>query len=445
MYLSELLMADIENDLLLLSRFIQENNVKVLDSDFTIPRSIDKLLTEERVPEDGFYIVNLGEVIRRVKLWRELFPYIIPHYAIKSNPNKVVIELLAQLGVNFDVASITEINLVKDLVDMSRIIYANPVKKSSSIKYARTVDVDYLVVDSKDELLKIALYHPDAKVFIRLKVDDSGSVMKFSSKFGVDIQDLTELLNIAKSNDVDIIGYSWHCGSMCKDPLQYYNALKMTKDAFMIAKKIGFECYIIDIGGGFPGDNSEESMELLKRISEEVHRGINDFFSEYNIKHTDVDSDSIQEDTDVTNKLETDHNEQKPLLSIISEPGRYFSTSSHTLVVSVIGRKYEIDKNTGNKIFKYTIDEGLYQSFGCITYDHQTPQFLPFNNNDEKKYNSIIFGSTCDSCDVVCNKLMLPELANEDRLYIPNFGAYTVASRSNFNGFTDLKTFYVLY
>ena len=427
-------MADIENDLLLLSRFIQENNVKVLDSNFNIQKSIDKLLTEERIPEDGFYIVNLGEVIRRVKLWNELFPYITPHYAIKSNPNKVVIELLAQLGVNFDVASITEINLVKDLVDMGRVVYANPVKKSSSIKYARTVDVDYLVVDSKDELLKIALYHPDAKVLIRLKVDDSGSVMKFSTKFGIDINDLEDLLHIAKSNDVDIIGYSWHCGSMCKDPVQYYKALKMTKNAFDIAKKIGFECFMIDIGGGFPGDNSQESMNLLRLISQEVDKGIKEFFSEYNIKQNEEsDEDSVS--------LET--KSEGPLLTIISEPGRYFSTSSHTLVVSVIGRKYEIID--GHKIFKYTIDEGLYQSFGCITYDHQTPEFIPFNNNDEKKYNSIIFGSTCDSCDVVCNKLMLPELANEDRLYIPNFGAYTVASRSNFNGFTNLQTFYVLY
>lgn len=439
-------MTDFGDDLLLLSRFIQENNVKVMDSMFldeenfnnNIQKSIDKLLTEERIPEDGFYVVNLGEVIRRVKLWKELFPYIVPHYAIKSNPNRVMIELLAQLGVNFDVASITEINLVKDLVGTNRVIYANPVKKSSSIKYARTVDVDYLVVDSKDELLKIALYHPDAKVLIRLKVDDSGSVMKFSTKFGIDVNDVEDLLHIAKSNDVDIVGYSWHCGSMCKDPTQYYRALKMTKDAFNIAKKIGFECFMVDIGGGFPGDNSEESMNLLCSISEQVHKGITDFFGEYKIKNEKEELENQEE-------IEKEEVVEGPLLTIISEPGRYFSTSSHTLVVSIIGRKYEINKETNTKIYKYTIDEGLYQSFGCITYDHQTPEFIPFNNNDEKKYNSIIFGSTCDSCDVVCNKLMLPELANEDRLYIPNFGAYTVASRSDFNGFTNLRTFYVLY
>jgi ornithine decarboxylase len=46
-----------------------------------------------------------------------------------------------------------------------------------------------------------------------------------------------------------------------------------------------------------------------------------------------------------------------------------------------------------------------------------------------------LFGPTCDSIDLISNEIMLPELAIGEWVYVENFGAYTVASSSNFNGF----------
>ena len=50
-------------------------------------------------------------------------------------------------------------------------------------------------------------------------------------------------------------------------------------------------------------------------------------------------------------------------------------------------------------------------------------------------FRSKIFGPTCDSIDLICNEVMLPELTIGEWVYVENFGAYTVASSSNFNGF----------
>jgi diaminopimelate decarboxylase len=139
--------------------------------------------------------------------------------------------------------------------------------------------------------------------------------------------------------------------------------------------------------------------------------------------------------------------ENKKTLVVIAEPGRFFCSSAFTLVVSVIGKKERDIEDSGELIkqFEYTINHGKYASFGCITYDFQQPIIIPYNNNDKKRYESIIWGPSCDSLDFITKNAKLPELLIEDRLYVENMGAYTISSSSSFNGFHNLKNYYVFY
>lgn len=58
----------------------------------------------------------------------------------------------------------TEIQLVQSLgVDPSRIIYANPCKQVSQIKYASAHGVQMMTFDSEMELMKVARSHNNAK------------------------------------------------------------------------------------------------------------------------------------------------------------------------------------------------------------------------------------------------------------------------------------------
>ena len=57
------------------------------------------------------------------------------------------------------------------------------------------------------------------------------------------------------------------------------------------------------------------------------------------------------------------------------------------------------------------------------------------NERNNELHKSRLFGPTCDSIDLISNDSMLPELAIGEWVYVENFGAYTVASSSNFNGF----------
>jgi ornithine decarboxylase len=423
-------MIDIEAEYSELSLFLKENNVLLpsKNKDLDIYEMIQQIF-ETNNPTTAFYIVNLGEIIRQYKVWLDLFPYIEPRYAVKCNPNNVICQLLSLLGTGFDVASKNEINLVKDYVgDIDSVIYANPHKECSSIQYARSIDVDTSVFDSEDELYKIKLYHPKCKLLLRLKVDDRNSLCKFSKKFGADESEVTDLLKLAKGMNLNVTGISFHVGSGCYDATQYYRALEMCSRVFSIAKDIGFTFSMLDIGGGFPGYQDERSKKLLKDISIEINTAVRDLFMD-NYFIENYDNNILDENT-------------TPHLKFISEPGRFFVQSSHTLLVNVIGKK--IRNVDGHKTFCYSMNDGIYGSFNCIVFDHQKPQILPYNERDGENYNSTVFGPTCDSMDTVCEDIQLPELAIGEWCFIPNFGAYTVAAASDFNGFSKLRAFYIL-
>lgn len=88
----------------------------------------------------------------------------------------------------------------------SRIIFANPVKMCTHIQYARSHDVDMMTFDCEEELHKIRLYHPKAKLVLRLAVDDSESICKFNSKFGCELNDVKEILILAKTPKLNVMG-----------------------------------------------------------------------------------------------------------------------------------------------------------------------------------------------------------------------------------------------
>ena len=77
----------------------------------------------------------------------------------------------------------------------------------------------------------------------------------------------------------------------------------------------------------------------------------------------------------------------------------------------------------------------LSSTEGGSSGDENTPQ--------RHFYTSTIFGPTCDSIDVICRSVLLPELQVGDWLYFTNMGAYTMAAASCFNGFTPSEKFYV--
>ena len=411
--------------------FFQKNNVKFYGTEYETYDIINDYL-EDNQSDHAFFIVDLGEITKAYNRWTTLLPTVKPHYAVKCNPNPVILEALAILGCNFDCASENEIKTIIEITaDPSRIIFANPCKMSSQIRYARANDVDLMTFDCEEELYKIKLYHPYAKLILRLAVDDSKSLCKFNKKFGCQMEQVDNVLRIAKTLKLDIVGFSFHVGSGCSSAENFYNAIRDCRAATDIAKEIGFRIDTIDIGGGFPGVDRAIKFE---DIATQVKAGMDEFFGDL------------------------------PNVQFIAEPGRYFAQKSHILVLNVIGKKIIYEKcdhpekpeqqtassgvvhqtassgvvhqtaSSGKRIVYY-LNDGVYGSFNCIYFDHNVPTILPFNERDGGQYKSTIFGPTCDSIDLICENAMLPDLAIGEWVYVEDFGAYTAAASSAFNGF----------
>jgi ornithine decarboxylase len=162
---------------------LKKYDVKLYGSDRDTYDIINDFL-EDNQSERAFYIIDLGELVNSYSTWLRLLPDVHPYYAVKCNPNPVLLDALASLGANFDCASEAEMKAIIEITkDPTRIIFANPCKMTSQIRYARANDVDLMTFDCEEELYKIKLYHPYAKLILRLAVDDSKSVCKFNKKF----------------------------------------------------------------------------------------------------------------------------------------------------------------------------------------------------------------------------------------------------------------------
>lgn len=378
-------------------------------------------------PGAAFFVADLGEVYRQHVRWQHNLPRVIPHYAVKCNPDDRVLSLLADLGTGFDCASKAEIQQVLDLgVKADRIIYANPCKAASYIKYAGQVGVQATTFDNAEELHKISRINPKAQLYLRIVTDDSGALCQLGLKYGAPLNTTGSLLRLAKELGLSIVGVSFHIGSGSSDPFAFADAVHRARRVFNEGMALGFSMHTLDIGGGFGHDNFEQFASVIRPCLDELF------------------DDSIR---------------------IIAEPGRYYVAAAFTLATQVIARRTvypdsddEPLPGTTSNNFMYYVNDGVYGSFNCIMFDHQnpTPRILTHKGKNyygvpstapslqKQRVRCSIWGPTCDSLDCIASETYLPFVMEAgDWLYFDEMGAYTRCAASKFNGFNLSNVVYV--
>lgn len=367
--------------------------------------------------EDSFFVCDLGEIKRSFQLWQKYLPNITPHYAVKCNTNLEIIKLLASLGTGFDCASKNEIETILNLgIDCQKIIYANPCKTNSFIRYANDSNINYTTVDNCQELYKLSKFHPNCNILLRIITDDENSQCRLSTKFGCSIEEVYhELLPLAKKLNLNVIGVAFHVGSGAKDFTSIYKAIRDSRLVFDKAIEMGFNMNLLDIGGGF-------ERETFSQSSTVVNESLKEFFPPQFVE---------------SNKIR-----------FIAEPGRFMVSNAFTLGCHVIARRDLINSDINAMIY---INDGVYGNLNCILFDHQQPK--PFilshqnkvyyqeeienyiNDNSKGDYQFSIWGPTCDGLDCVSNKSTFNKNVQVgDWLFFPNLGAYTSAASTSFNG-----------
>jgi len=378
--------------------------------------------------EDAFFVADLGSIVRQHSQWKSLLPRVEPFYAIKCNPDPVVVATLHYLGANFDCASKAEIELALSVgANPSNLIYANPCKGISHIEYATSNGVKLMTFDNSEELIKIKRVAPHSELLLRILTDDSKAVCQLGKKFGASLTAVPNLLKLAQELNLKIRGISFHVGSGCMDANAFADAVILARKAFDIGASLGFNFDMLDVGGGFPG-NSESKVSkgpLFPEIAKSLGPTIDRLFDK-----------SVR---------------------VIAEPGRYYVSAAFTLAVNIVARRTISNEpqpeHDINRSYMYYVNDGVYGSFNCTVFDHNpvTPKTLvksgsffyqSENSTCNETFKSSLWGPTCDSIDCIGTDYYLPQHDIGDWFYFDNMGAYTLCAASQFNGFKKSKIHY---
>jgi ornithine decarboxylase len=368
--------------------------------------------------EDTFYVADLGEVYRQHMRWKQRLPRVKPFFAVKSNPDPQVMRLLAELGAGFDCASKAEIEQVLSMgLNPDRIIYAQPCKTNSYVRFVKSVGVKRMTFDNADELHKVAKLFPGAELLLRIMTDDTSSQCRLSMKFGAAPETTDSLLATAQELGLNIVGVSFHVGSGASDPLAFYKAVHDASVVFEQAHARGFKMQVLDVGGGFCSETFDDMSAILSRALDEyfpAHSGI----------------------------------------SLIAEPGRFYVSTAFSIACNVIARRTVEDPSGlgGAKGHMVYVNDGVYGNFSCIMFDHYTPEPRILRAGGRFMYDRpesrpaptgegvehSIWGPTCDGIDrISASTYFDTEVDVGDWLYFENMGAYTKCSATRFNGFPD--------
>lgn len=358
---------------------------------------LNKEETEALAQEYGtpLLVLSLEQIEKNYSLLRTHLPRVKVFYAIKANPHRRILELMRDLGSNFDVASDGEIMELSSLgVDGSRMIYANPMKTVNGLRACRNAGVGKMTFDSAGEIDKMARECPGATVLLRIRIDNSSAHVDLNKKFGAAREQALELLLKARDAGLDAAGIAFHVGSQTTSADPYLYALDIAREIFEEAAAAGMQLRIMDIGGGFPIPEPKVRFNLQEML----------------------------------NQINARLDEDFPGVEIWAEPGRFICGTAVNLITSVIG----VTERGGQPW--YFLDEGLYGTFSGVLFDQWDFKLISFKEGEQVA--ATFAGPSCDSLDIMFRGKMTVRQEEGDLILVPICGAYTSASATTFNGFS---------
>ncbi len=355
-------------------------------------------------PNCPVYCIRPDSIKKSTQFFKRNFPGKVL-YAVKTNPNEKVLKHIINNGIeDFDVASVSEIELIKKIKSDANLYFMHTVKSREDIAKAYfELGVKHFALDSKDELQKILESTKQAKdlnLYVRVAISNEHAEIDLSRKFGASPSEALGLVRLCKEHGKKI-GISFHVGSQCMHKISFSKAIS---EIGSIIKKTKIVPDVINVGGGFPSVYPDLNPEPLKNYIDEIKIALK------NLKLSNMPE-------------------------VICEPGRALVAESGSTVVKIILRKKQ----------KLYINDGTYGSL----FDAGVPNFiLPskmISNGrvKSKKLTSFDFyGPTCDSLDYMKGPFLLPNNIKEgDYIELGQLGAYSLTFRTKFNGFYSNEIF----
>ena len=357
-----------------------------------------------------YLVMDLQAIDRNYQTLTAQLPATQIYYALKANPAPAILQLLVELGSSFDAASIPEIQACLSAgARPQQISFGNTMKKATDIATAYQLGIRLFAFDSLQELEKLAVHAPGARVYCRLLMECTGAEWPLSRKFGCELDMAKDLLIRSPRLGLQPEGVSFHVGSQQLDVTQWDLAIATTAELFRDLAAEGIELQMLNLGGGFPA-HYLSCIPTIETYASAIETSLARHFGR-----------------------------NRPLTML--EPGRSLVADAgiiNTEVVLVSQKSYREDRRW---VF---LDIGKFGGLAetmdeAIKYRLRTPW------DDTPTGAVILAGPTCDSADILYDRsdYHLPlKLQAGDKIQILSTGAYTSTYASvGFNGFAPLAVY----
>ena len=330
-----------------------------------------------------------------------------PHlvcFAVKSNPNIAILNVMAKLGSGFDIVSQGELERVLAAGgDAGRVVFSGVAKSHQEIARALEVNIRCFNVESEAELLRINQIAGEmgkiAPISLRVNPDVDAHTHPYIStglkenKFGVSVEQAREVYKLAATlPNIKIVGMDCHIGSQLTELQPFLDAVDRLIVLMEQLKQDGIHLKHLDLGGGLGVTYTDETpphpTEYAKALWEKLSA-----FSE---------------------------------LEIIVEPGRAITANAGILVTKVENLKSNESRNFAivDAGMNDMIRPALYQAYMNILEIDRTLA------RKEKMYD--VVGPICETSDFLGKQRKLA-IAEGDYLAQRSAGAYGASMSSNYN------------
>lgn len=330
-----------------------------------------------------------------------------PHlvcFAVKSNPNIAILNVMAKLGSGFDIVSQGELERVLAAGgDAAKVVFSGVAKSHQEIARALEVNIRCFNVESEAELLRINQIAGEmgkiAPISLRVNPDVDAHTHPYIStglkenKFGVSVEQAREVYKLAATlPNIKIVGMDCHIGSQLTELQPFLDAVDRLIVLMEQLKQDGIALKHLDLGGGLGVTYTDEApphpTDYAKALWEKLSA-----FSE---------------------------------LEIIVEPGRAITANAGILVTKVEYLKSNESRNFAivDAGMNDMIRPALYQAYMNIFEIDRTLV------REEKMYD--VVGPICETSDFLGKQRKLA-IAEGDYLAQRSAGAYGASMSSNYN------------
>ena len=330
-----------------------------------------------------------------------------PHlvcFAVKSNPNIAILNVMAKLGSGFDIVSQGELERVLAAGgDAGKVVFSGVAKSRQEIARALEVNIRCFNVESEAELLRINQVAGEmgkiAPISLRVNPDVDAHTHPYIStglkenKFGVSVEQAREVYKLAATlPNIKVVGMDCHIGSQLTELQPFLDAVDRLIVLMEQLKQDGIHLKHLDLGGGLGVTYTDEApphpTEYAKALWEKLSA-----FSE---------------------------------LEIIVEPGRAITANAGILVTKVEYLKSNESRNFAivDAGMNDMIRPALYQAYMNILEIDRTLV------REEKIYD--VVGPICETSDFLGKQRKLA-IAEGDYLAQRSAGAYGASMSSNYN------------